>query len=539
MKKAALLSVSDRTGLIEFAKELEDLGYALLGSSGTKKALLDAGIDCLSIEDYTGQKEILGGRVKTLHPRIYAGILARLDVKEDLAELEQNDIYAIDVVAVNLYPFSANRKLKSETGEIKSRQQMVELIDIGGPSMIRAAAKNHKFVWPAIDPADYQQIIQAIKTPNEEYESSLRNRLTAKVFAVLSRDALDIAEYFSSEEINSKESDLPKFSSSSLNSSPVSDLPEVLGQVLVKSQALRYGENSHQKAAFYYPIESENKFWKQLNGKELSYNNILDLDAALKVVSSLSNDCAGAVIIKHTNPCGVAVADTCLAALQAAKRCDPRSHFGGIIAFNQQLDLASAQDIREDFAEIVVAPSFSLQAIEFLQGNKNLRVIEADFSALAVLNRELRSALGGILIQDADLTSSSLDSCTLASERAATAQEKKDLDLAWRICPHVKSNTIVLVKDGLLIGVGAGQMSRVDSVELAINKAKLHGHDLNGSVAASDAFFPFPDGIETLALAGIKAVIAPNGAKRDGETVEVANKHKVALYFATDRHFRH
>ncbi len=537
MKKAALLSVSNRNGLLDFAKELLALGYCLMGSSGTRKMLMDAGLECLSIEEYTAQKEILGGRVKTLHPRIYAGILARRNVPEDLTELENNQILQIDVVAVNLYPFSANRPGEGQAA--KSLSEMIELIDIGGPSMIRAAAKNHRFVWPAIDPADYPQVIAALKNPEPARDAALRHRLAAKVFTLLSRDALDIAEYFSSDMHEFQTEGLPAYSGSSLKSSSTQEFPDVLGQVLVKSQSLRYGENSHQKAAFYYPIENEKKFWKQLSGKELSYNNILDLDASIRVVASLDASQSGAVIIKHNNPCGVAVGSSCLAALQSAKRCDPRSHFGGVIAFNSELSAEAAQDIRGDFAEIVVAPSYSSEALEILKGNKNLRVIEAHLDSIKTLSREFRSALGGILIQDADLNSSAISEAKTVSARVAGEQEKKDLDLAWRICPHVKSNTIVLVKDGLLVAVGAGQMSRVDSVEIAISKAKIHGHDLKGAVAASDAFFPFPDGIETLAQAGISAVIAPQGAKRDAETIETANKYNVALLFTNDRHFKH
>lgn len=533
MKKAALLSVSDRSGLIEFAQGLIKLGYVLLGSSGTRKALLDAGLECVSIEEYTGQKEILGGRVKTLHPRIYAGILARRDVESDLAELAANNIYLIDVIAVNLYPFSSNRELG------KSNKEMIELIDIGGPSMIRAAAKNHSFVWPAIDPADYQHILSALATGQADKDfSALKQRLAAKVFSVLSRDALDIAEYFSGLEATSSDG-LPSFGSSSLRSSATKDMPAVLGQVLVKSQSLRYGENSHQQASFYYPIESDKKVWEQLWGKELSYNNILDVDAAIRLVAALPTTETGCVIIKHTNPCGAALAKDTLAALQQAKKCDPRSHFGGIIGFSTEVDAASAAEIREDFAEIVVAPSFSEEALAILKTSKALRVIKISLDSLSTVSKEFRSALGGMLVQEADLNSSDLKEATQASTRAPSISELRDLDLAWRICPHVKSNTIVLVKDGLLVGVGAGQMSRVDSVEIAISKANLHGHNLNGAAAASDAFFPFPDGIETLAKAGIKAVVAPNGAKRDPETVAEANKYDVALLFTADRHFRH
>lgn len=530
MKKAALLSVSERSGLIDFARGLTSLGYELMASSGTRKVLMDAGLACISIEEYTQQKEILGGRVKTLHPRIYAGILARRDVESDLVELSKNDIYQIDVVAVNLYPFSAQR----QSG--KSLSEMIELVDIGGPSMIRAAAKNHRFVWPAIDPQDYPRILEALRSETKDH-SELKQRLAAKVFAVLSRDALDIAEYFCGDEVNPAQ--LPAFGSSIQSSTATEEFPAVLGQVLVKSQTLRYGENSHQKASFYYPIESGEKAWQQLAGKELSYNNILDVDAAIRVVASLPKTEAGCVIIKHTNPCGVALGKDCLSALVTAKKCDPRSHFGGIIAFSQEVDESTAKEIREDFAEIVVAPSFSAAALETLRTSKALRVIRLSPEGLSGLRREFRSALGGVLIQSADLHSSDAKDAIFASERKPSANELRDLDLAWRICPHVKSNTIVLVKDGLLIGVGAGQMSRVDSVEIAINKAKVHGHDLSGAAAASDAFFPFADGIETLAQAGILSVIAPNGAKRDEEIVSTANKLGVALLFSRDRHFRH
>lgn len=512
--KAALLSVSDRTGLESFARDLQSLGFTLLTTSGTAKALSAAGISSVSIEEYTGQKEILDGRVKTLHPKIHAGLLARRDDATHMRQLTEDGILPIEVAAVNLYPFVQN--LSSD--KARDPLRMIELVDVGGPTMIRAAAKNHAAVYPVIDPADYDRVLAALKARDSGDSLTLRRELAVKVFTQLAYDNLEIAKYFSG--LGSEAG----FSS-------------VSGIVLQQEQSLRYGENPHQKAVYYRAVGAPMRDWKQLHGKELSYNNLLDFDAAIRMMRMLPDDVPAAVIIKHLNPCGAAAGSSLLDALKKAKRCDPRSHFGGIIAFNSTVDRSVAEDVKEDFAEIVVAPGYEEDALEVLQRSKNLRIMTVNISDPG--SYELRSSAGGYLVQQGDNEVSHLEELEVVSSRPPTPQELKDLQFAWLMCAHVKSNAITLAKDGMLIAVGAGQMSRIDSVELALAKAKRHEHDLKGAVAASDAFFPFTDSVETLAAHGITAIVAPSGAKRDADVVATANRLNVTLLFAPDRHFRH
>lgn len=541
MKKAALISVSNRDGLLEFAKGLVELGYELLTTSGSGRYLAQHGINSIAIEQYTAQKEILDGRVKTLHPKIYAGLLARRDHPEDIKQIEEDGVMLIDVAAVNLYPFSAN------VGKGKSRDEMIELIDIGGPSMIRAASKNFKFVLPLIDPADYPFALEYLANKSKvaaEEDFNFRQKLALKVFASLARDAVEIASHFSSPEELKQVGGLAERVSLLSTSVAVSQdsscaaLPALSGAVVVKSQDLRYGENPHQKAAFYRPIGQKDIGWEQLGGKELSYNNILDVDATLKMLRSMPVRQSAAVIVKHLNPCGAASGPDIAEAIIKAKRCDPRSHFGGIIGCTTCMSLQAAQEVRGDFAEIVIAPDFSEEALAELRKSKNLRLIKADLSR-SPSNMEIRSALGGLLFQQADSEVSTMAKAETVSKRKASASELADLQFAWTMCAHVKSNAIVLVKDCTLVAVGAGQMSRIDSVEVALMKARIHGHDLKGAVAASDAFFPFPDSVQTLAQNGIKAIVAPRGAKRDAEAIATADTEGISLLFVEDRHFRH
>ncbi len=524
MKKAALISVSDRTGLVELSRALSSSGYTLLVTSGTGKLLKESGIETLSIESYTAQKEILDGRVKTLHPKIHAGILARRDNEEHLWELASNNILPIELVIVNLYPFIEN--LKSE--KINDPFRMVELVDIGGPTMLRAASKNFRFVLPLIDPADYPEVIAALQ--QGDFPLDLRRRLAVKVFTTMANYDLQVAKYFSNVQFNGD--------SATVDSSHGFEMGAVEGCVLVREQALRYGENPHQQGNFYRVFGGTPKDWEQLHGKELSYNNLLDFDAALKIISSFNNKNPTAVIIKHLNPCGAASASTLLEALVNSKRSDPRSHFGGILAFNSKVTADVAAEIREGFAEIVIAPEYDKAALELLIKSKNLRIIRSTL-ALTGSKFELRTVNGGALIQEVDAGVSSVDLASCASSRSATAEELRDLAFAWNITAFVKSNAVVIAKGGTLLGVGAGQMSRIDSTEVAISKARMHGHDLSGAVAASDAFFPFPDSIETLAKAGIRAIIVPSGSKRDEDSVAAANNLGIALLFTNDRHFRH
>jgi phosphoribosylaminoimidazolecarboxamide formyltransferase/IMP cyclohydrolase len=526
MNKVALLSVSDRTGLADLSKALHSAGYTLLATSGTGKALDEAKVPWTSVESYTGLAELLDGRVKTLHPKIHGGILARRDQPHHLEQMKAAAIEGIDLVVVNLYPF-----LKYvESDRAQRPDEMTELVDVGGPTMIRAAAKNHAFVVPLIDPADYPRVIELLEScqgQRDPFPLDFRRALAAKVFATLSEYDGAIGRYFASLAPSS-EGASPFVSQASLS--------------IEKAADLRYGENPHQEAALYRVRSGtldllHGPRWEQLGGKELSYNNMLDLDAGLRLLADLPKDRIAVAILKHLNPCGVAIGTTVKAAIERAKECDPRSHFGGIVVVTTEVDREAAEEIRGDFAEIVIAPSFSEQALEVLRTSKNLRILKVDESQFS--GYELRTIAGGLLVQQPDINRSHSAHAKLVSPRAPTDDELSDLELAWRLVGHVKSNAIVLVRDGLLIGVGAGQMSRIDSIELAIKKAKSHGHILDGAVAASDAFFPFPDSIEALAEEGITCVVSPAGARRDDEVKDVAAHRNISLLFAADRHFRH
>lgn len=523
MSRAALLSVSDTTGLDEIARALASAGYVLLVTTGTGRYLAERNISYTLIEDYTGQKEILNGRVKTLHPKIHAGILARRDKTEHMAELETSDVMPVDFVVVNLYPFISRVKEVPR----KPLDEMIELVDVGGPTMLRAAAKNFASVLPIIDPADYADVVEALASARNtsEIPFPLKKRLATKVFTVLAQDNLEVARYLSS-----------------LDDSTLTESEDfgggVDGLVLESKQPLRYGENPHQKARFYSIVGSERgKSWEQIQGKDLSFNNILDTDAALSLISAFKDAGPTAAILKHLNPCGLASSASLLDALKLAKRGDPRSHFGGILAFNEIVGPAVTEEIVEDFAEVVIAPDYEQAALELFKARKNLRVLR--FRELPEMSREYRSAMGGILVQTVDAGVSTLDSSMAVSSRPPTEQELIDLQFAWKVCAKVKSNSIVVAKNSVLLSVGAGQMSRIDSTEIAISKARTHGHFMVRAVAASDAFFPFADSVESLAQAGISAIVAPSGAMRDGEVIEMANKYDLALIFAPDRHFRH
>lgn len=525
MKKYALISVSDRTGLSDLARALHQAGYTLLATSGTAKTLDADKIPFISVESYTGLAELLDGRVKTLHPKIHGGILARRDQPHHLSQMAEAEIGPIDIVVVNLYPFTTY--LESERAS--DPEQMTELVDVGGPTMIRAAAKNHRFVLPLIDPADYPEVVSILRsagTNADPFPLDLRRRYASKVFATLSGYDGAIAGYFGG--LTDKKA--------------AEQMPERCSVTLSKVADLRYGENPHQAAALYEARSGQLPLfggprWTQHGGKELSYNNMLDLDAAIRLLSDLPQEGISVAILKHLNPCGVATGASVTEAIQRAKECDPRSHFGGVLVANKPIDKSAAEEIRGDFAELVIAPDFTPDGLETLQSSKNLRILKVDVSSMGGF--DARTIAGGILVQQPDINRSKIAHATLVSARTPTDEELSDLELAWRIVGHVKSNAIVLVRDGLLIGVGAGQMSRIDSVELAIRKAKLHGHLLNGAVAASDAFFPFPDSVATLGSEGVTCVVAPAGARRDDEVKAVANERGISLFFASDRHFRH
>lgn len=529
MKKMALLSVSDRTGLNELAQALVDAGYTLLATSGTGKALQEEAIPFTSVESYTGLAELLDGRVKTLHPKIHAGLLAKRSDPAHCEQLKAADIDSIDVVVVNLYPFT--KYVESERAA--DPEEMTELVDVGGPTMLRAAAKNHRFVLPLVDPADYPNVIEALRASSDgdPFPLEMRRSLAAKVFSTLSSYDGAIGRYFAGQA--HKTGDTQAASTA---------FPSGMSVSLEKNCDLRYGENPHQSAAIYRVTSStldllSGPQWCQLGGKELSYNNMLDFDAALRLMADLPTEKTAVAILKHLNPCGVALADSVRNAIERAKECDPRSHFGGIMVSNREIDRAAAEEIRGDFAEIVIAPAFSPDALDVLKTSKNLRILEVALGSLR--GYEARTVAGALLVQQPDTDRSAVSHADLATPRVPSEDELVDLDLAWRLVGHVKSNAIVLVRDGLLIGVGAGQMSRIDSIELALRKAKMHGHLLSGACAASDAFFPFPDSIEALAEEGITCIVSPAGSRRDEEVRTAAVNRSISLFFASDRHFRH
>ena len=516
MQRAALLSVSDKSNLEIIASALTKAGYLLLSSSGTANKLEELGFSVTRVEEYTGQKEILGGRVKTLHPKIHAGLLAKRCDVSHMQELEDAGMYQIDVTVVNLYPFLD--KVKTEAASDPGT--MIEFIDIGGPAMIRASAKNMNSVLALSDPADYEQAASYIATGDIPH--SFRVACAAKVFAQMANYNLEIARYFSSQSSPDSENQFPTYA----------------GLVLEQEQPLRYGENPHQSAALYRCISQKEKSWKQHAGKVLSYNNMLDFDASLSMILSFKEARPTTVIVKHLNPCGVGSAQTLSSSLELARCGDPRSHFGGIVAFNKEVDLETAEQLKEAFVEIVLAPKYQAAALESLTKRKNLRIIEVDFAACG-LEHELRVVEGAALLQERDPGASGVADAKVVSKRAPTEQELQALEFNWKVCAHVKSNAIVVGTESTVLAVGGGQMSRIDSAELAVAKAQTHGHNLTGTVAASDAFFPFPDALEILIEKGVSAVITPGGASKDEQVIAAADKAGIALLFAKTRHFRH
>jgi phosphoribosylaminoimidazolecarboxamide formyltransferase / IMP cyclohydrolase len=501
----ALISVSDKTNIIEFAYELNSFGYQIIATGNTFKLLVDNSIKCTEIKDFTNFPEIFSGRVKTLHPKIFGGILMRRDNTSDQAEAELNQIFPIDIICVNLYPFP-----KVVNRDDIPIQEKIENIDIGGPSLIRASAKNYQFVSILTDPSQYREFLEELR--NGSITLKTRTKLASAAFAHTSYYDTLIANYFE------KEFNLPK-----------KDF-----RVNLKSNIdLRYGENPHQKAYLFGDFEN---YFEILHGKELSYNNIVDLVAAVELVHDF--DETACAIIKHTNPCGAALGQNVLEAYGKAFSSDPVSAFGGIVAFNREVDEKTAAKLNDIFLEIVVAPSYSIKALELLETKKNRRIVRIrEYSSTTDL--QIKSVPGGVLIQDKDNSKISEIELKLVTERKYSEQELEDLKFAWVVCKHTKSNAIVYVKDRKAVGVGAGQMSRVDSARLAAEKAKHFGHDLNGAVAASDAFFPFADGLIQIADQGIKVVIQPGGSVRDDEVIQAANEKNISMVFTGIRNFKH
>ena len=517
MIKRALLSVSDKTGLIDFARALHASGVELLSTGGTAKAIREAGIAVLEVADYTGFPEMLDGRVKTLHPKIHGGILGRRDLAEHVAAMDRYGIGAIDLVCVNLYPFQQTVARPGCTLE-----EAIENIDIGGPAMVRSAAKNHAFVTIVTDPDDYALVLDEMQRNGGAVGDATRFLLAIKAFEHTAAYDGAIANHFGKLVAQS-------------------EFPRTLNLQFRKAQAMRYGENPHQAAAFYVaPGEAEASVAtaRQIQGKELSYNNIADADAALECVKQFDAGPA-CVIVKHANPCGVAYGETLLAAYARAYKTDPESAFGGIIAFNRELDADTARAIVErQFVEVIIAPRVSAAAIAVCAAKKNVRLLECgEWPAQSAARLDFKRVTGGLLVQEADLAL--YETLKVVTKRAPTEQEMADLLFGWRVAKFVKSNAIVYAKDGMTIGVGAGQMSRVNSARIAAIKAEHAGLTVSGSVMASDAFFPFRDGIDQAAAAGIAAVIQPGGSLRDEEVIAAADEHGMAMVFTGMRHFRH
>jgi len=516
--KFALLSVSDKTGLLEFAKQLQGLGFTLLSTGGTQKLLSGGGLEVTSVSEHTGFAEIMDGRVKTLHPRIHGGILGR---DQDEAVMQAQDIPPIDLVVVNLYPFEA------VTADADcSLENAIENIDIGGPAMVRAAAKNHARVAVVVDPVDYSMITEELNSAGS-VSADTRFSLATKAFAHTARYDGLVAAYLSRRTGEAGQ---------------VRTLPEYITPQFHNRQELRYGENPHQAAAFYVESGVEPSGIAaaiQLQGKELSYNNINDADAALECVKQFDQQ-AACVIVKHANPCGVATGNTNIEAYSNAFATDPVSSFGGIIAFNQLVHTEVAAAILDkQFVEVVIAPAFSDGATEKFAGKPNVRLLRSMDGQKASAGLHYQRVSGGLLVQQKDGDRVSREDCRCVTDREPTEQEWLDMLFAWKVARMAKSNAIIFAANGRTLGVGAGQMSRVDSARIARWKANDAGLALDGAAMASDAFFPFRDGIDTAAEAGIKAVIQPGGSMRDDEVVAAANEHGIAMVFTGVRHFRH
>lgn len=517
--KQALISVSDKSGVVEFAQGLQQLGVKILSTGGTAKLFADNGIACTEVADYTGFPEMLDGRVKTLQPKVHAGILARRDLPEHVATLEKHGILTIDLVVVNLYPFAATVAKPN-----CSLEDAIENIDIGGPTMVRAAAKNHGHVAIITEPADYADVLAEMQTNAGAVSDVTRFDLAKKAFSHTAAYDSMISNYLTAIDSDGKKS----------------AFPAQINFNFAKVQDMRYGENPHQSAAFYRdlnPIQGGISDYTQVQGKELSYNNIGDADAAWELVKSF--DQPACVIVKHANPCGVAIADNALNAYKLAYLTDTTSAFGGIIAFNRELDEATAAQITANqFVEVIIAPAASEAALKVTAAKQNVRVLTVPLSN-AHNQFDFKRVSGGLLVQSPDALNVQLSQLKIVSKIQPTSVQLQDLLFAWRVAKYVKSNAIVFCKNGQTLGVGAGQMSRVDSTRIASIKAQNAGLSLVDSVVSSDAFFPFRDGIDVLAAAGAKAVIQPGGSMRDEEVIAAADEHGLAMVFTGYRHFRH
>ncbi len=512
----ALLSVSDKAGVVDFARGLTELGVELISTGGTARELAKAGVAVRSIEDFTGFPEIMDGRVKTLHPRLYAGLLARRDDVEHLRAAAEQGIEPVDLVCVNLYPFEA-----TVAREGVSADEVIENIDIGGPTMIRAAAKNHLFAAVVVDPGDYARVLGELRESGGHLSPATREHLAAEAFATTARYDAAISRWFSGRMHEG--------------------FPPHWRDAYEKVSDLRYGENPHQQAAFYARVGSPTHLLagvEQLHGKELSFNNLLDLSSARELVEDFSQPACA--IVKHNNPCGVAVAESLLDAYTRAFACDPQSAYGGVIALNRRVDAACARALAGQFIEVLLAPGFDADALEVLTEKKNVRLLELSEWPAPSHEVEGKPVLGGQLVQTRDVVSETREQMQVMGATAPSEQQWQDMLFAWRVCRHVRSNAIVIARDGATIGIGAGQMSRVDAVRIAVEKAQdAQPELLAGAALASDAFFPFPDGAELGLQAGVTAIVQPGGSVRDELVVAAADAAGAAMVATSVRHFRH
>ena len=522
--RRALISLSDKQGLIPFAQGLVRLGFELLSTGGTRKSLEQAGIPVLDVASYTGFPEMMDGRVKTLHPKVHGGLLGRPDLAEDAKSMSEHGITPFELVVVNLYPF-----VETISKPNVSPEEAIEQIDIGGPSMLRSAAKNHKYVGVVTSPSQYAQVLNELERGALTFE--FRRRLAAAAFEMTARYDRAIADYMAGLTTET-------------NATEPAEFPARLSLNLERRSSLRYGENPHQRAAFYVETNfspTSLAAAEILHGKELSYNNLLDLDAAMQIVREFQKPAA--VVIKHNNPCGCAIGDTLSDAYLKADAGDPVSAFGSILSFNQSVDEATADQLCAPghFIEAIIAPDFSATAFEKLttipKWKNNVRLLKCPaMTQPRPLSQDFRRVTGGLLVQDRDEAAEQKSEWRVVTSRTPTAAEMIDLEFAWLVCKHVKSNAILFAKSGQVVGVGAGQMSRLDSSYIAAYKA---GDRARGGVCASDAFFPFRDGIDQIHSAGIKAVIQPGGSKRDDEVIAACNEYGIAMVMTGRRHFRH
>ncbi|NIQ00148.1 MAG: bifunctional phosphoribosylaminoimidazolecarboxamide formyltransferase/IMP cyclohydrolase [Nitrospinaceae bacterium] len=513
--KRALVSVSDKTGIADFAKQLHDRGVKILSTGGTADLLRKSGVPVILISDYTGFPEMMDGRIKTLHPKVHGGILGRREVPAHMEAMATHGISPIDMVVINLYPFEATIAKPGCTFE-----EAIENIDIGGPAMVRSASKNHKDVTILVNPADYDQVLREMDENNGAVTASTRQRLSRDAFAMTSRYDATIAGYLSGQlEEETK-------------------FPDHFQPALQKVQDLRYGENPHQQAALYrdsHPLESDAVQAKQRQGKELSFNNFIDMNAAWELAMEFED--SAAIIIKHTNPCGAACGQDQTEVFIQARETDPVSAFGGVLGFNRPVTAETAAEIIKNFVEVIIAPGYEPKALEKFASRKNIRVMEMPKTQPPEKNRlDIKRIGGGVLIQDADDITLNPDQLKVPTKIQPDEKTLAELQFAWKVAKHVKSNAIVYARGQETVGVGAGQMSRVDSARLALEKANK---EVAGCVMASDAFFPFRDSIDAAAKCGIRAIISPGGSIRDEEVIQAADEHQIAMVFTGIRHFKH